>query len=263
MIYITGDCHGDYRRFNTGNFPEQKEMTKEDFVIVCGDFGYWDASEKQKYDRKWLSEKSFTTLFVDGNHENYDMLANLPAKDWHGGKVQFVSDSIIHLMRGEYYDICGKNVFTFGGAASHDIDGGVFDVVSPEKCIKRGFAKMEDIVDEQIGDAEYAHISGRPYRINHVSWWKEELPSEEEMSHGRDTIRNHGYKADIIISHEMPSSLVALLGHGAYKTDKLSKYLEEIRVSTEYQNWFCGHYHDNVRFNRQDFLLYEQIVRIA
>lgn len=27
-IYITGDCHGDYRRFNTQIFPEQKEMTK-------------------------------------------------------------------------------------------------------------------------------------------------------------------------------------------------------------------------------------------
>ena len=39
MIYITGDCHREYRRFNTQNFPEQKGMTKEDYVIVCGDFG--------------------------------------------------------------------------------------------------------------------------------------------------------------------------------------------------------------------------------
>lgn len=28
MIYITGDCHREYRRFNTQNFPEQKGMTK-------------------------------------------------------------------------------------------------------------------------------------------------------------------------------------------------------------------------------------------
>ena len=49
MIYATGDCHGDYRRFATEIFPEQKEMTKNDYVIVCGDFGYWDESKEQKY----------------------------------------------------------------------------------------------------------------------------------------------------------------------------------------------------------------------
>ena len=33
MIYITGDCHSNFERFNTRNFPEQKEMTKDDYVI--------------------------------------------------------------------------------------------------------------------------------------------------------------------------------------------------------------------------------------
>ncbi len=38
MIYITGDTHGEFgRRFNTDVFPEQKEMTKDDYVIICGD----------------------------------------------------------------------------------------------------------------------------------------------------------------------------------------------------------------------------------
>lgn len=39
MIFITGDTHGNFSRFSTKEFPEQKEMTKEDFVIICGDFG--------------------------------------------------------------------------------------------------------------------------------------------------------------------------------------------------------------------------------
>ena len=43
MIYITGDCHQDFERFNIDVFPEQKEMTKDDCVIICGDFGFvWD-----------------------------------------------------------------------------------------------------------------------------------------------------------------------------------------------------------------------------
>ena len=103
MIYITGDCHGDYRRFSTENFPEQKKMTREDFVIVCGDFGYWDRSKEQEWQRKWLSEKPFTLLWVDGNHENYDMLAELPVEEWHGGKVQYIKENVIHRMPSSSY----------------------------------------------------------------------------------------------------------------------------------------------------------------
>ena len=46
MIYVTGDTHADFKRFSTNNFPEQREMTKYDYVIVCGDFGgIWDYGE--------------------------------------------------------------------------------------------------------------------------------------------------------------------------------------------------------------------------
>ena len=39
MIYITGDTHSDFSRFTEENFPIQSEMTKDDYVIICGDFG--------------------------------------------------------------------------------------------------------------------------------------------------------------------------------------------------------------------------------
>ena len=75
MIYITGDCHGEFNKFSTAAFPEQKQMTKKDIVIVCGDFGgIWDTdknSQHESYWLKWLDEKPFTTVFVDGNHENF------------------------------------------------------------------------------------------------------------------------------------------------------------------------------------------------
>ena len=49
MIYVTGDCHGNFERFNASIFPEQKEMTKEDYVIICGDFGgVWNRDEESK-----------------------------------------------------------------------------------------------------------------------------------------------------------------------------------------------------------------------
>ena len=92
--------------------------TKDDFVIICGDFGFWDESGEQKYWRKWLSHKPFTTLWVDGNHENYDLLKTYPVEQWKGGNVQFIAPDIIHLMRGQIFEIEGLRFFTFGGATT-------------------------------------------------------------------------------------------------------------------------------------------------
>lgn len=83
MIFITGDTHGDFTRFNTRIFPEQKEMAKNDYVIICGDFGIWEDS---KWERYWLNDKPFTTLFVTGNHSNYDLLRQYPVDKWNGAK---------------------------------------------------------------------------------------------------------------------------------------------------------------------------------
>mgnify|MGYP003238831017 FL=1 len=37
-IFITGDTHGDFRRFRPDIFYEQEHMTKDDLVLVCGDY---------------------------------------------------------------------------------------------------------------------------------------------------------------------------------------------------------------------------------
>ena len=132
MIYITGDCHSDFTRFSTENFPEQREMTKDDYVIICGDFGgvwmRYEESEKEKWWMDWLEDKPFTTLFVDGNHENFDRLYSYPVEEWNGGKIHRIRPSVIHLMRGQVFTIEGKKIFTFGGAKSHDISGGVLEL---------------------------------------------------------------------------------------------------------------------------------------
>ena len=109
MIYCTGDTHGDWTKFSTKIFPEQKEMSRDDFVIICGDFGLWNDNNEEKYWLKWLNDKPFTTLFVDGNHENYTRLnSEFETVDFHGGKAHKIRDNIYHLMRGYVFDICDK-----------------------------------------------------------------------------------------------------------------------------------------------------------
>lgn len=116
MLYITGDTHADWmNRLNTDAFPEQRSMNKSDYVLILGDFGVWDNSKREKYNLDWLEKKPFTTVFISGNHDNYDILYSLPVSEWHGGKVNFIRPSVIHLMRGEVYSIEGKTFFVFGG----------------------------------------------------------------------------------------------------------------------------------------------------
>ena len=113
MIYITGDTHGGFQRFGSKYFPQQTQMGRNDYMIICGDFGgLWDGGQKDQHWLDWLAEKPFTTLFVDGNHENFDLLNALPEKEWHGGRVHEVRENILHLMRGQ--------IFTFSGHMVHD-----------------------------------------------------------------------------------------------------------------------------------------------
>lgn len=69
-----------------------------------------------------MDSQPWTILFVDGNHENFELLDDYPVSSWHGGKVHFIKESVIHLMRGQIYTIDGLTFFTFGGGYSCDIE---------------------------------------------------------------------------------------------------------------------------------------------
>lgn len=251
MVYITGDCHGNFDRFNKTIFPEQKEMIKEDYVIICGDFGgVWHKDEENLRETMLLDRleaKPYTTLFVDGNHENFDRLYEYPVEEWHGGKVHKIRNSVIHLMRGQVFEIEEKKFFTFGGASSHDIQGGVLEPDDPD-------------FEKKYATARKGYL---PFRINHYSWWKQELPSNEEMEEGRRNLEAHNNEVDFIVTHECAASTLALLGHGQYQQDYLNRYLEEIRQQCNFQKWFFGHYHDNRNINAEEILIYEQIIRVV
>ena len=101
MIYATGDTHGDFQRFQPENFPEQAQMTRDDFMIICGDFGgVWDGGKRDARKLDWLESLPFTTLFVSGNHENFDRLAAYPAEEWNGGRIHL----LVAKMRGKEAD---------------------------------------------------------------------------------------------------------------------------------------------------------------
>ena len=244
MIYITGDTHSDFSRFTEENFPIQSEMTKDDYIIICGDFGgVWTFEEESRREKEaldWLNNKNFTTLFVDGNHENYTRLYNYPIEEWKGGKVHEIRDSVLHLMRGEIFDVDNKKIFAFGGARSHDIQDGILNLDEEEKIY------------------EYRK-RGAYFRIRDFSWWDLELPTNQEMENGIENLEKMNYKVDYIISHCCPTSIQALI-NPIYKRDILTDYLQQISEKCTFKKWYFGHYHDYRQVNAQFTLFYEDIL---
>ncbi len=71
--------------------------------------------------RSWLNDRPFTTLFVDGNHENFDLLNAYPVENWHGGKNTPNSPKHYPPYARTAFSISrAKAFFTMGGAESHD-----------------------------------------------------------------------------------------------------------------------------------------------
>ena len=244
MIYITGDCHKKFHKLSTKIFPEQKEMTKEDFVIITGDFGcIWDYKGENSEEKNWLNwleQKTFTVLFVDGNHENYARLQQFPVKEFCGGKVHEIRPSILHLMRGEVFELQGQKIFTFGGARSHDIKDGIFE--PGDRRIK-----------------QWKNDYSKEFRVNRQTWWEEEMPSKEEMQHGLENLKKHGNKVDIILSHCISSSIQKKIKE-SFEVDELTEYFEQLEQIVDYKYWICGHYHVDQRVDEKHFVLYHQIV---
>ena len=222
MIYATGDCHGNFRRFQPEYFPEQAGMTKDDTVIITGDCGgVWFGDSRDDETLDWLERLPFTLAFVCGNHENYDALERYPVAEWHGGKVHRVRPHVLHLMRGQIFELESYRFFTMGGAKSHDTN----------------------------------------HRINHISWWRQELPSDEEYIEALQNLERYNWQVDYIITHCAPTC-IALMGSRHNEADRLTDFLQDVQKRAKYHYWLFGHYHDNKAVDEKHILLWEQIVRV-
>ncbi|EJE7236652.1 metallophosphoesterase [Clostridium botulinum] len=229
MIFVTGDTHfpNDIEKLNELNFPEYSNLTKDDYVIIAGDFGgVWENSEKELCYREWLQNKPWTTLFIDGNHENFDLLNSYKVEQWHEGKAHKINDSIYHLMRGQVFNINNLKFWTMGGATSTDKEN----------------------------------------RREHITWWQEEIPNQIEMREGLDNLRKHNNEVDYILTHTCSSSILQditrIYGFQPKPEENLNKYLKIIEEKVDFKRWYFGHFHEDIEIDSKHTLLFEKIIRI-
>ena len=219
MIYVTGDTHGALGRINV--FDD--ELKSGDILIVCGDFGYIfsnDINENRLLDD--METRPYTLLFVDGNHENFPAIGSFPEEVWNCGKIHRIRKNIIHLCRGQIFEIEGKSFFTFGGACS---------------------------VDKML-------------RSEGESWWPEEMPTKADYEEADKNLDAHGRKVDYIITHAAPAETMHMFHPVDPVEKPLNDFLEYVRSSVEYKHWYMGHLHKDEDIWRNQSILWVDIRKI-
>lgn len=228
-IILTGDTHSDVSRILRLDMPE---LTKDDYVIVLGDFGVvWRNDVMMNTVLKQLSEKNFTVCFVDGNHENFDTIEKIQTiTNWNGGRAGILPHGIVHLLRGEIYQIGDRTIGVCGGANSID----------------------------------------KHYRIEGYSWWPQEVITDSNILNfidNLDKLRATGKdKLDLMLSHDCPASIVPAIalwsGINGASIDASETQLERIRCMVDTTKWYFGHWHINKRIDEVFECLYEDIKEV-
>lgn len=225
-IYITGDLHGRFPLYKR-NVPN---FNKDDYLIICGDFGYIFSEKETKFERERLDELQSQTngcniCFIDGNHENFNRLNQLETKYLFNNEVGIVRDNIFHLKRGRPYNIEGNSIFTFGGAISTD----------------------------------------RMTRIPEVNWWYQEVPTENEIVLGENVMQS--VPIDYVISHTCPFSVRKRIKckelYNLYCPTEIA--LEKFRriSKNNFKKWYFGHFHGDEKIDNKFRMLYNDIIKLG
>ena len=218
MIFITGDIHGDFSRFK---HPMLRKLKKNDALIICGDFGFiWDGSRKEQKLLKKIGKQRYNVLFVEGSHENYDLLEKYEVSDWCGGKTRLISGRLRQLMRGQVYEIAEKTVFAFGGGQSDD---------------------TVELIEGQ-------------------NWWQREIPDDDELEEGISNLEKADNKVDFIVTYEPPEKLHDFLDHKSGDVNHINTYLNGIYEKASFTKWFFGKLHINKLVPPKYHAVYDSVI---
>lgn len=222
MIYVTADLHGDIDRLK--KLPCR--LTRKDTLIVLGDFGFlWKGDRAEKKLLHWLGKRPYQLLFLDGAHENFDLLGEYPAEDFAGAKARRISGRLYQLLRGEIYTIEGKTLLCMGGGES------------------------VDLLDRTEGQ----------------TWWSQEMPDDADFTFCKENLARFDNKVDYILSHSSPARIRSFLKLGqedGLEANRLEVFLDTVSDTAQYTHWYFGRYHRDVGLGPRMTAVYKKVLPI-
>lgn len=222
MIFATGDMHGDYDLFSQKKF---KKINDGDTLLVCGDFGFiWTGDSKERKILDKLSRKKYNICFVDGTHENFDLLDKFPVVDFAGGRAHKIRENIYHLMRGQVFEIEGEKIFAMGGGESPDIDMRGDSAISADETPTR----------EQMREGA-KNLERYKFKVDYVITHE---PAQK--------IKN----------------FLKLKDGDALRFSGLNAYFQELSENCEYTRWFFGSLHEDKFVSPSQIALFQNLVNV-
>jgi len=211
-IYFIGDTHGEIDIGKVQNM----DFEENSIIIQLGDFGcMWSGNQGDvNCYYKWidkLKDKNIKLFIIPGNHENYNLIMDLP--------IIKMNDNI----KGEFW--------------YKEIDGFRFHFIKyPEMFIN----------NKRFLCIRGAESIDKHHRKENISWWKQELLSKEEENTILNIIESNP-NFDYVVSHTCPKFLIENYlpeNVGFVKlSDPVSKFLDNILDNIEFNTWFFGHFH--------------------
>ena len=210
-ITITGDVHGsvDFLKLTPSFMPHiniNVDPYDIDIMFICGDAGFiWDGGLDDQMIKEEIEKLPYTLLCVLGNHENYDIINKIPITDWNGIKVRQIAKNCFYLVSPQVFILDGKKYFVMNGATSID----------------------------------------KKYRTEHISWWRDEIPTERSFELAKQLLLDNEYKVDYIITHCSPTKIIYKLFSNPIKEgiDKLTDFYDWVDSAVLYKKWYMGHLH--------------------
>ncbi len=225
MIYITGDKHADFRE--VFYFCYANETTLDDILIVLGDAGInYYANEKDYMLKNSLLQYPITFFCIHGNHEERpEKIKTYKTRKFHNGIVYYEEDypNILFAKDGEIYNFNNHKVLVIGGAYSVD------------KHFRKAYG---------------------------YNWYESEQPSEKTKNKIVRVLKDLDNKIDIILSHTCPYKYLPremfLEGVDQSTVDNSTEYfLDKIEETTDYNLWYCGHYHTDKEIDKLIFMFHK------
>ena len=231
-IYITGDKHAAFNELMDNAI--RYRFSNNDLIIILGDVGinYFD-SNRDESAKRILSDIPGTFLCIHGNHELRPTSPKIAKKykkiEWFGDTayVENKYPKLIMAEDGSRYKINDHEFLIIGGAYSVD----------------------------------------KEYRLkHHLNWYEDEQLNDTEKTAIKQKIKDHGNKEDIILAHTCPFKAIPtetfLPGIKQETVDNSTEiFLQKIVDTTDFNDFYCGHYHIEKNIGPVHFL-YERVIKL-
>lgn len=226
-IILKGDTHGNAVQLETFLEWNEDNLTEDDIVIVLGDFGIiWQDKEETTKVLEILGNHKCQLAFLDGNHENFNLIKEMETIIyWNGGRAGLLPGGILHLLRGEIYNIDNKRIGVCGGANSVD---------------------------------KYRRTEG-------ISWWADEEITKEDVdnllaktvdNNHLDMMLTHDCPA------KMTKQVALFSGVNGVEISNSQKMLDIIDNALKIDKWYFGHWHINMKFDDKFECLYHNFKEV-